>query len=256
MSNSEIQSPALQEPRHIRSERFATTQWSIVRAAGGIAGDAESALEELCRTYWYPLYAYARRRGYQICDAQDLTQGFIASLIQRNTFDRADPDRGRFRSFLLGSFNRYLSDEHRRQGAQKRRGDRSVLSIDIDAVSAEHRYRLEPGESVIPEAIFERRWALTVLDAARERLKTEYTQSGNLDLFEALREHLGADRATTPNRQISIDLGMEEGAVKTAAHRLRKRYRAALRAEIAQTVTTPEDLEAELQQLFLALGNC
>ena len=248
--------PGIQSPtphgRRAASGNFATTQWSVVQAAGGTTNSSIEALEELCRTYWYPLYAYVRRRGYQISNAQDLTQGFIASLLQRQTIGRADPDRGRFRSYLLGCFNLYLSDEQQRQSTQKRGGNRMTLSIDTE--SAECWYQLEPMDSLTPEDIFERRWALTVLETAAERLKTEYSQSGRLNLFDALRSHLGADKESIPHRQIAADLGMQEGAVKTAAHRLRRRFRAALRFEIAQTVASSEDLEAELQQLFHTLS--
>lgn len=234
------------------SGRFATTRWTMVQAVGVDAPESQDALAELCSTYWYPLYAYLRRRGHQAVDAQDLTQAFVASLLERSAVGRADPEKGRFRSFLLGSLNKFVSDEKRRQGAQKRGGDREILSINVDA--AEDRYRLEPVDEVTPEAIFERRWALTVLDAAVSRLQAGYERSGKLALFEALRGHLGADKTTTPNREVAEKLGMQEGAVKVAAHRLRQQYREALRAEIAHTVTSTEELDDELKRLFQTLS--
>ncbi|HIE97358.1 MAG: sigma-70 family RNA polymerase sigma factor [Fuerstiella sp.] len=235
------------------SGRFATTRWSIVQAAGVQATpNSRHALEELCATYWYPLYAYVRRRGYQADDAQDLTQSFVLSLLERNAVQRADPDRGRFRSFLLGSLNKFLSDETRKQGAQKRGGDRKILSINVDDV--ENRYQLEPTDDITPEAVFERRWALTVLDAALTRLQGDYERVGKLPLFEALRGHIGADKSTIPNREVAESLSMQEGAVKVAAHRLRQEYRDALRAEIAQTVTNSKELDDELTGLFQTLS--
>lgn len=253
MSEIEAVSPTPAGTARGFPEHFATTRWSIVQAAGGSSTDAGRALEELCRTYWYPLYAYARRQGRQVSDAQDLTQGFVASLLQKGTIGRADPDRGRFRSFLLGSFNLFLADQHRYQSARKRGGDQTILSI--DTVQAEQRYQLEPVDCVTAEDVFERRWALTVLAAAAERLETHYVQTGRKSLFEALRGHLGADQERIPHAQIAAELGMEEGAVKTAAHRLRKRYRSALRSEIAQTVASADDLDAELSDLLRILGD-
>lgn len=235
------------------SGRFATTRWTMVQAVGVEAPESKDALAELCSTYWYPLYAYLRRKGHQAVDAQDLTQAFVASLLERSAVKRADPEKGRFRSFLLGSLNKFVSDEKRRAGAQKRGGDCEILSINVEA--AEDRYRLEPVDEVTPEAIFERRWALTVLDAAVTRLRAGYERSGKLPLFEALRGHLGADRSTTPNREVAESLGMQEGAVKVAAHRLRQQYREALRAEIAHTVTNSEELDDELKRLFQTLSS-
>lgn len=234
------------------SGRFATTRWTMVQAVGVDAPESKDALAELCSTYWYPLYAYLRRKGHQAVDAQDLTQAFVASLLERSVVKRADPEKGRFRSFLLGSLNKFVSDEKRRKGTQKRGGDREILSINVDA--AEDRYRLEPVNEVTPEAIFERRWALTVLDAAVSRLETQYEHSGKQELFEALRGHLGADKSVPPNREIAEALGMQEGAVKVAAHRLRQQYREALRTEIAHTVTSTDELDDELKRLFQILS--
>ena len=234
------------------SGRFATTRWTMDQAVGIDAPESRDALEELCSTYWYPLYAYLRRRGHQAVDAQDLTQAFVASLLERSEVKRADPEKGRFRSFLLGSLNKFVSDEKRRQRAIKRGGDHEILSINVDA--ADDRYRLEPVDEVTPEAIFERRWALTVLDAAVRRLHVGYERSGKLELFEALRAHLGADKTTVPNGEVAESLGMQEGAVKVAAHRLRQQYKEALRAEIAHTVTNSEELEDELKRIFQTLS--
>lgn len=234
------------------SGRFATTRWTLVQAIGAQAPESRDVLEELCSTYWYPLYAYLRRRGHQAVDAQDLTQAFVASLLERNAVERADPEKGRFRSFQLGSLNHFVSDEKRRERAQKRGGDCEILSINVD--DAEDRYRLEPVDEVTAEAVFERRWALTVLDAAVDRVQAGYERSGKLPLFKALRGHLGADKSTIPNREVAESLGMQEGAVKVAAHRLRQKYREALRAEIAHTVSSREELDDELRRLFQTLS--
>jgi len=231
------------------SERFATTQWSLVRAAGA-SGTPESqvALEDLCQAYWHPLYGFIRRSGCSATEAQDLTQGFIVSLLSRDAIGLADPQRGRFRSFLLGSLNKFLVDQHRRENAQKRGGGQTIFSI--DAATAEERYHREPVDQLTPEKIFQRQWAVTMLERAQARLQQSYLESGQADLLEQLMPHLRRDQDRLPYRDIAKRLNMQENAVKVAAHRLKKKYREALRSEILQTLDSPDELEDELKQLF------
>lgn len=233
--------------------RFATTHWSLVLAAGRKSSpDSQQALAALCETYWYPLYAYIRRRGHGAHEAQDLTQEFFAALLEMDSFRAADRQRGRFRSFLLASLNHFLAKQWRKAAAQKRGGGRRVLSIDVE--SGESRYRLEPSHDLTPEKIYERRWALTLLERALARLREEFDSSGRAVLFEHLKPFVGGDRSTVPYRQIAADAGMAQGAVKVAVHRLRRRCRELLREEIAQTVADPKEIDDELRDLFAAVG--
>lgn len=232
---------------------FATTHWSVVlTAANEKTSQAAAALEQLCRIYWYPLYAYVRRRGYGHEDAQDFTQGFLAQLLQRKSLARVDRAKGRFRSFLLGGMNYFLADEASRQGAKKRGGGQSLVFL--DARSAEERYPLEPVESLDAEKLFERRWALTLLDRVLERLEAEFRQAGKAKLFEQLRDSLLGDRSSS-YQQVAAALGMREGAVKVAVHRMRQRYRELFREEVAQTVADPAEMEDEMRQVFAAISN-
>ena len=220
---------------------FSTTRWSLVLAAGhGSRPDAATALATLCETYWYPLYYYVRRRGYRAEEAQDLTQAFFAKLLEKGYLKVADPDRGRFRSFLLASLNHFLANEWDRAKAQKRGG--KVLSLDIEG--AEGRYAREAADSLTAERLFERRWATTLLDLVLARLQEEFAREGRDGVFARLKDFLGGAAA---------DLGMTEAAVKMAVHRLRRRYRHLLRAQIAQTVASPEEIEDEIRHLFAAL---
>lgn len=244
--------PSTKSQANPGGQRFVTTRWSLVRAAGASDADARLSLEALCRTYWYPLYAYIRRRGHGVEDAQDLTQAFIVSLLEHDAIGRAVPEQGRFRSFLLGSLNHFLSDASRRQRAQKRGGHQNVLLLNLQ--NAEERYRLEPADARTAEDVFERRWALTVLGTALARLEEDYCSSGKAVLFDALRGYLATDASQLPLGAIAESLGMQEGAVKVAAHRLRRRYRESLRSEIMQTVATSEELDDELGRLFRSLG--
>lgn len=230
-----------------------TTHWSIVIAAGrrGVP-ESVDALLALCTTYWYPLYAYVRRQGYRPEDAQDLTQGFFAKLLEKNYIEDADRQRGRFRSFLLASLKNFLSNERDFARAQKRGGGRTVISLDFE--SAESRYRHEAADTMTPERMFERRWALTVLDRVLDRLRDEYTAAGNLPLFRHLKGFLTAEKGATPYRVVADQAAMTEGAVKVAVHRLRRRYRALLEEEISQTVSGADEVDDELQQLFMSLG--
>ncbi len=234
--------------------RFATTRWSLVLAAEDRqAPQAQRALSVLCTAYWYPLYAYVRRRGHDVQQAEDLTQEFFARFLEKDYLQVVDREKGKFRSFLLASFQHFLNNEHDRAIARKRGGGQQHLSLDCQA--AEGRYQVEPFHSMTPEKLFERRWALTLLDRVLARLREEMSGKGNGRLFEALKESLARDRDAVPLSQVAAALEMTEAAVKVAAHRLRKRYRALLREEIEQTVHEAGQVEEEIRALFTALGS-
>ncbi len=219
--------------------RFATTHWSLVVAAGqGDSPDAKAALATLCQIYWYPLYAYVRRHGHNPHEAQDLTQEFFARLLEKDYLHDADRERGKFRSFLLTAFKHFLSKERDRANALKRGGGRPTLSLDLPA--GEQRYRREPADQSTPETIYERRWALTLLDQVITRLREEFVAAGKGPLFERLKVFLTGERGPEPYARLAVELDLTEGALKVAIHRMRRRYRELLRAEIAQTVDTPE----------------
>jgi RNA polymerase sigma-70 factor (ECF subfamily) len=231
---------------------FATTHWSVVLATRETdAPRATVALDRLCTVYWYPLYAYLRRRGYPDHDAQDLTQGFLAQLLERGSIQRADREKGRFRSFLLASLNYFVADERDHAAAGKRGGGRELFSL--DAEDAENRYRLEPVDERNPEKIFEQRWAMTLLDQVLARLAQEFTESGKRDLFERLRPLLIEGTEVKAYAEIGREAGMTEEAVKKAAQRMRQRYHQLFREEIAHTVATPEEVEDELRHLCTIL---
>lgn len=233
--------------------QFATTRWSVVlSAAQWSSPESDAALETLCRAYWYPLYAYVRRRGYSSEDASDLTQEFFARLLEKRFLASADRTKGRFRSFLLASLQHFLANEWDKANAQRRGGGRAPISI--DAKAAEDSYRLEPAHDLTAEKIYERRWALTLLEQVLRRLRAEYVSSGKDDLFEALKAALIEPGQAVGYRDIGSELGMSEGAVKVAVHRLRKHYRDLLLDEIANTVASRADVEEELQTLFAAVG--
>jgi RNA polymerase sigma-70 factor (ECF subfamily) len=232
--------------------RFASTRWSLVAAAGrGDSPEAREALATLCRAYWYPLYAYARRRLTSADDAQDQTQEFFARLLEKDYLQAADPRRGKFRSFLLTAFKHFLAREHQRAAAQKRGGGRRPLPLDFQ--DGERRYRHEPADPTTPEAVFERRWALTLLEQTLARLRQEFAAAGKEPLFQALKGSLADDGTSQPYARIGQDLGLGESAVKTAVYRLRRRFQELLRAEIAQTVASPDEVEDELRDLFAAV---
>jgi RNA polymerase sigma-70 factor (ECF subfamily) len=235
------------------AERFATTHWSIVAAAqDSTSPEAQQALTILCTSYWYPLYAFIRRQGHAADEAQDLTQGFFARLLEQHTFAVADPAKGKFRAFLLTACKHYLGHERDKARARKRGGGRTVLSLDF--ADAEGRYATEPADKLTPEKLFDRRWALAVLDQVLGRLRQEYAAKGRAPLFDRLRVFLLGDRNAQPHRQAAEELQMTEGAVKVAAHRLRGRFRELVREEIARTVDRPEEIEEEIRALFTALG--
>lgn len=232
---------------------FVTTRWSVVLTAG--AADttaAQDALGTLCQTYWYPLYAYVRRRGHSPEDAQDLTQEFFARLLQHRWVDRADPSKGRFRSFLLSAMNHFLSDEWDRARAQKRGG--GIPTLPLQFHTAETRYATEAIDNVTPESCFERRWALTLLEQVLNRLRAEYEQEGKAELFSMLTPCLVGERTSQPYAELAKQLGVTEGTVKAIVHRLRQRYRQLLREEIAQTLTEHDAVDDELRHLFAVLG--
>ena len=234
--------------------RFATTRWSMVlAAAGGVPGEqADRALAELCAGYWYPLYAYVRRRGYDAEDARDLTQAFFARLLERRGLASADPARGRFRSFLLTAMKNFLASEWRRQAAGKRGGGAAIVSI--DAADAEQRYRSEPADTRTPEALYERRWALAVLERAIGDLRRGYARRGETELFDALKAYLGVDAADVPYGDISLRLGRSEAALRTALSRLRARWRTRVREFVAETVQDGRLVDDELRDLLRLLS--
>jgi RNA polymerase sigma factor (sigma-70 family) len=232
---------------------FATTHWSVVLRAGQAdTTRAQDALAKLCTTYWYPLYAYVRRRGYSAHDAQDLTQAFFAQLLERQSYVHADPNRGRFRSFLLGVMNHFLANEWTRARAQKRGGGASLLPLQIE--TAETRYVREPADKTTPEQNYERRWALALLEEVLRRLADEYRREGRAELFAELNPCLVGERAAQPYAELAARLGVSEGTVKSAVHRMRQRYRQLLRDEIANTVAEPGQVDEELRHLFNILS--
>ena len=228
---------------------FATTRWSLVAAAKDPAGPhAREALADLCRAYWPPVYAFVRRRGHDRDAAQDLTQGFFARLLEKNDLAVADQARGRFRSFLLAACRHFLANQHDHDAARKRGGGRAHDSLDFAAAAGR-----EPAGADSPERAFDREWALGLLDRALGELRAEYAGSGRAALFDALKDAL-AGGADVPHAEKARELGLTEGAVKVAVHRLRQRYRDRVRAAIAETVARPEDVDDEVRDLFAALG--
>jgi DNA-directed RNA polymerase specialized sigma24 family protein len=238
----------------VENGRFATTRWSMVlTAADEKSPRSADALSELCKTYWYPIYAYVRRQGRSHEAAQDLTQEFFARMLEKRYIDDVGPDKGKFRTFLLVCLKRFLANEWDKTQAQKRGGGKAPLSIDF--VDAEGRYSLEPGHELTAQKVFERRWALTVLERTLAGVAAEFTQSGRGELFEALKVYLVGEAGAPPYAQTAERLDMTEGALKVAVHRLRERYRAALRKEIAATVTDEADVDQEIAELFAALAS-
>jgi len=232
--------------------QFHTTHWSlIVQAAGKEGESSRAALADLCGAYWYPVYAFIRRRGHSAEDARDLAQEFFATLLEKGYLADADPERGRFRAFLLTAVSRFVSKQHERAAALKRGGGRRDLPLDFDI--GETRYQREPSHEWTAERIFARRWALTLLDRTIAALRKEHEEAGKLPLFDALKVYLTGEAGAPPLRSVADRLGMSEGAVKVAVHRLRQKYRDALRGEIAQTVTAQEDVDDELRLLLAAL---
>jgi RNA polymerase sigma-70 factor (ECF subfamily) len=233
------------------SSQFPTTRWTLVVAAGDPRRtEARSALISLCENYWYPLYAFLRRRGYQADPAQDLTQEFFTRMLEGRYLDRAHPEKGRFRSFLLTSLKFFVADEEDRQRALKRGGG-AVLPLEFS--SGEERYLREPAHDETPERIFERRWALSVLDRVVERLRHEFVRHGRPEHFDQLKVFL-LGQSDAPYSALAREMNMSEGALKVAIHRLRKRYRELFRQEIADTVADPAEVESELRFLAAVLA--
>lgn len=232
---------------------FATTRWSVVLAAGGdpAATQTREAMSSLAQTYWFPLYGFIRREGYSAQDAEDLTQEFITKLIEKQYLADVDPTKGRFRSFLLASLRHFLSNQRDRDLAAKRGGRHRFIAL--DQLDAEARYQLEPATDLTPERLFDRRWALALLDQVLNRLGDDYARTGRADVYETLKPVLQADPDAPTYAQLGKRLAMSETAIKVAVHRLRARYRQILRDEVAQTVAADADLDAELSDLLNCL---
>jgi RNA polymerase sigma factor (sigma-70 family) len=236
------------------SASFATTHWSMVLAARDPDSPAaRAALAELCRIYWYPLYAFIRRQGYASPDAQDLTQELFARLLEKDFLGGVSRDKGKFRSFLLAVCRHFLANERDRARARKRGGGRPLLPLDFN--TAEERYSREPAHELTAEKLFERRWALTLLDQVLARLRQEFCSQGKTQLFDRLKCFLTGEKDKAPHAELAQELDMTAGAVKVAVHRLRRRYRDLLREEIARTVDTPDHIEDEIRQLFSVLDS-
>jgi RNA polymerase sigma factor (sigma-70 family) len=238
--------PALDAPSG--AQWFLTTHWSVVLAARDEnSAGASQALNELCRAYWPPLYSYIRRQGHNVAEAQDLTQEFFARLLERDYLGRLDQQRGKFRSFLLAFAKHFLSEQREKAGAQKRGGGQTLLSL--DAGEGEEGYLSEPVDQLTPDQIFERRWVQTLLQRALDRLAAEYVKVDKAALFEALKDFQPRQSGSLTYAQIGDDLGTTEAAVKSAMQRLRQRHREILREEIAQTVTSANEVEEEIRHM-------
>ena len=230
---------------------FVTTHWSVVLAAQGSSPAAEEALEKLCRTYWRPIYSFVRREGRSVEDAQDLTQGFFARLLERRDFDTVRREKGRLRSYLLVSLKNFLTNEWQRARSIKRGGGQPLVSL--DEVVARERNDPEPADALTADRIYERRWALTVLERVLDQLDQEYRAAGNAALFDRFKALLADEAREISQEQIALEMGMTANAVKQAYRRFRLRYRELLRKEIAHTVAAPGDIEDELRHLIAIL---
>jgi RNA polymerase sigma-70 factor (ECF subfamily) len=240
--------------RPTRADRkFATTHWSVVLAAAGGSDAAKAAMEKLCLGYWSPLYAFLRREGRSPHDAEDLTQAFIARVLEKNYLGQVDPQKGKFRSFLLASLKHFLADERDRANAAKRGGGQ--VHVSLDAVSAEHGYQAELADERSPEVLFERRWALTLLATVRARLREEYAAAGKAQRFAVLERFLPGEKTAVTYAEAAQSLGVAEGTVKYDVHVLKQRYRELLVAEISRTVSAPEEVEEELRYLIAVVSS-
>ena len=232
---------------------FETTHWSVVLAAGSEStARSRDALASLCETYWYPLYVYLRRWGHSMEDAEDLTQGFFARVLERDLFQVASPERGRFRSFLLTSLKHYVANEREHARAQKRGGVVPPLPLELD--TARSRYSSEPHHESSPEAVFDRRWALTVIDRVMMRLRADFRGRGKEELFDRLKVHLLGSERQASYRETAAELGMSESALRVAIHRLRQQFGELLREEIGQTVATRQEVDDEIRHLIRSLS--
>jgi RNA polymerase sigma factor (sigma-70 family) len=246
-------------PIRSRVAGFTTTRWSLVLAAGASGTAARrrparsaEALATLCDLYWYPAYAFIRRQGYRSEECADLTQAFFTSVIEKNFFQGLDPSRGRFRAYLCASLRHFLANERDRAHALKRGGGQRPISLDLEA--AEGRYHLEPADRLTPEKLFDRRWALMLLERVLAELRQEHEAAGKLRLFEHLKGYLTFDDHGIPYTEPARALRMSEGAVKVAVHRLRRRFRDLLVAEISETVADAEDVQSEIAHLLRAVS--
>jgi RNA polymerase sigma factor (sigma-70 family) len=230
---------------------FTTTHWSVVLEAQGESPAAQEALEKLCRTYWRPIFAFLRRQGLSSAEAEDITQGFFAQLLERKSFDAVRKEKGRLRSYLLGALKYFVTDEQRRAMAIKRGKGQRI--IPFEELRADERIDIEPADPVTAEMIYERRWALTVLERVLSRLKDEYRAAGNAALFDSLKQLLPDEPGSPSQAEIAARLGMTENAIRQAFYRFRQRYQLLLREEIAHTVATPGDIEDELRHLIAVL---
>lgn len=236
------------------SGSFPTTQWSVVlEASARDPRQASAALEKLCGRYWFPVYAHIRQQGQDPHTAEDLTQGFFQFILERNTFDRAVPERGRFRSFLLASLTNYLRNEHDRRRTLKRGGGCKLVSL--DELRAEELYRLEPTDHQPPEKRFERRWAIILVRRTIEQLRSEFEQRGQAALFSALQPALTGETDNGAHDRLAQQLGMTPGAVKVSLHRARRRFGELLRHEVAHTVSRPDEVEVEMRHLLAAIAD-
>jgi DNA-directed RNA polymerase specialized sigma24 family protein len=233
---------------------FATTHWTAVLAAGQRrTPQADVALEELCRTYWYPLYAYVRHQGHAREDAEDLTQAFFARFLEKNYLEGLRSEKGKFRAFLLASLKHFLANEWDKSQRQKRGGTAVTLSLDWQ--DADTRYQIDPADTLSPDKLYDRAWAVTLLERVIARLSEASAAEGKTALFEKLKPFLVADRSAIPYAQAAAALGLAEGTLRMAVHRLRRRYRELLRAEIAQTLSDPAHVDEEMRALFSAFGD-
>jgi RNA polymerase sigma-70 factor (ECF subfamily) len=236
-----------------KAAAFSTTSWSVVLTAGqnDLAGTA-AALEQLCRKYWYPIYAFVRRRGSDSHEAEDLTQGFFAHLLEMDTLAKVDRQKGKFRTFLLSALTKYLSNEWDKRQTLKRGGRRQIISL--DEAAAEEFYKLEPVEPSSPESLFDRRWAVTLVNGVLAQLQEEYRAAGKAGLLAQLEPGLTQEAAPGRYADWAATLGLSEGAVRVALHRLRRRYGELLRGEISQTVASPAEVDEEIRHLFAAIS--
>jgi RNA polymerase sigma factor (sigma-70 family) len=243
--------PAASQPDAGAIGAFVTTQWSVVLEAQGSSPAAKQALEKLCRTYWRPIYSFVRREGRSVEDAQDLTQSFFARLLERNDFNAVRREKGRLRSYLLVSLKHFIINERQRAMSVKR--GRGQAMVSLDEIVTRERTDPEPSDALTADRIYERRWALTVLEQVLERLAHEYETAGNAALFDRFKKLLSDESQEISHAQIASEMGMTENAVKQAYHRFRLRYRELLRGEIANTVAAPGDVEDELRHLITIL---
>jgi len=233
--------------------QFNTTHWSVVLAAGEAGSEqAAAALARLCQTYWFPVYAFIRKRGNSPEEAQDFTQEFFSIFLEKNYVAKAARDRGRFRVFLMSSVENFLHNQYDRARAQKRGGGQKLISL--DGADAEERYQMEPVEEADPVRVYEQQWASTLLETVLTRLRNDFGAEGRAGLFDDLQAHLWGETETIPYPQLAEKFGLSAGNVKTIAHRLRERYREVLREEISQTVAKPGDVDDEIQYLMRIVG--